>query len=145
MYIEGTKSVKLINYIERVASYLGLDYSETEVELSIVPKCDQGAGGWCHGDDEEVFIEIARSDRCGHLEMNQIMINIAHEMVHAQQIATGRLVNTGLIMRDVGNERELAYAHMWEGERFVNLPYDDQPWEKEAYAREMEVYEACIK
>lgn len=144
MEVFGTKSVKLIEYVDRVANYLGLYDLDAYVEVNIVKECDQGAGGYCHGDDEDIEIEIARYDRCGKLNQKQMMINIAHEMIHALQIASGRLVNTGFIMRDVGNERELAYAHTWEGERFVNMPYDDQPWEIEAYAREMEVFEACV-
>lgn len=142
--IMGTVDKKLIAYIERVAEHLGLFDMDAFIDVNFEKECAQGAGGYCDGDEEDIAIEIARNDRLGRVPRKNLMINIAHEMIHAQQIASGRLINNGLIMRDVGNERELAYAHTWEGERVVNIPYDDQPWEIEAYAREEEVYEACL-
>ena len=141
--VSGTKSLRLVEYIDRVANYLGLDEYDTWYEMQIVSECDQGAGGYCHGDENDVEIEIARNDRAGKIPLEEMKINIAHEMIHAQQIASGRLINDGFIMRGEGDEKTLAYAHTWEGERFVNLPYSDHPWELEAYSREREVYEAC--
>ena len=141
--VTGTKSRKLHDYIENVALYLGLDKFDTWFELAVVKDCDRGAGGYCHGDDNDIEIEIARNDRCGKIPMEDLMVNIAHEMIHAQQIAEGRLVNDGFCLRGEGDEQSLAYAHTWEGEKFYNLPYSDQPWELEAYSREREVYEAC--
>ena len=141
--VSGTVSRDLKSYIQRVANYLELDLYDPYYELSIVRSCSQDAGGYCHGDEDEIQIEIARYDGEGKIPLEEMKVNIAHEMIHAQQIASGRLVNDGFMYRGEGEDRHLVYSHTWEDEVFINLPYSDHPWELEAYSREQEVYEAC--
>jgi len=142
--VTGTKSKKLISYIQRVAEYLELDKYDTFYELNVQKKCDSDAGGYAHGDDNDVSIEISRTAQGERYTQEELKINIAHELIHAQQLASRRLYNKGFIFKQLNKtEKCLAYAHEWEGELYVDTPYDDQPWEIEAYENEKKVYEIC--
>lgn len=140
--IEGTVSKKLIAYIERVYNHLELDQTDAYVEVNILPKCPGGAGGYCNGDDDEVTIDIARSDLVGKIPMRDVMINIAHELVHAQQMASGRLVNKGFVFRD-DNPGVMTTKQIFDGQEYVGVKYDEQPWEIEAYNLEEVIYNEC--
>ena len=145
MIVQGTVNQKLIDYVERVYNYLGLDeYEDCLFDFDFVPRCDANAGGFCNGDEEYVQVELARSDAVGRIPMKDLMINIAHELVHAQQIASGRLVNKGFVFRkNDDGEQVLTLAQIFDGTEYVGVKYKDQPWEIEAYAKEKEIYEAC--
>lgn len=138
----GTKSKKLLAYIDRVAAYLELDSYDAFYDINIVRDCVGGAGGYCNGDDDIVDIEIARNDLAGKIPMKDMMINIAHEMVHAQQMASGRLVNKGFVFRD-DNPEVLTVKQIFDGQEYIGVPYNEQPWEIEAYNLENEIYAAC--
>lgn len=142
--ITGTTSKKLIAYIEKVYSHLNIDDFDAIVDVDIVSKCAANAGGFCDGDDDMVNVEIARYDAYGKIPTKQLMINLAHEMIHAHQIASGRLVNGGLAFRTAEDGSQyMATKQVFEGIDYVGVSYNDQPWEKEAYDAEEEVYEAC--
>lgn len=146
MHIKGTTSKKLISYINQLSDHLGLTDSATYVEVEIRRECAAGAGGYCHGDDNDVQIEIARYDAEGKIPTAVLMQNLAHEFIHAKQIAEGRLVNHGFIFRKNKNSENdigLSYKWLWEGKAYIDVPYSDHPWEHEAYAMEEEVYNAC--
>ena len=138
--VTGTTNKKLLAYIERVSAYLGVQ----DVDIDIVKSCAADAGGYCDGDAEWCNIEIARNDAVGKIPMYQLMINIAHEMVHASQILTGRLVNKGMVMRyDFNVPVGLSFQWIWEGNVYTDVAYDDHPWEIEAYELEEKVYNIC--
>lgn len=143
MIIQGTKSQKLINYVERVYNYLGLDeYEDVLIDFDFRPKLVGNAGGYCDGDDEMINVEIARSDAVGKISMKDLMINIAHELVHAQQIASGRLINKGFVFRK-DNPGALTTKQIFDGQEYIGTPYAEQPWEIEAYGLENKIYEEC--
>ena len=98
-------------------------------------KCDGDAGGYCYGDAEDIDIEIATHVQGEALDIETIKTNIAHEMIHAQQIASGRLNDHGIQIVD----ECLVKVAEWDGEYHTNTKYDDQPWEIDAYAREAQV------
>jgi hypothetical protein len=137
--IVGTKSKKLIEYINRASDYLELYNTEALFILEVHKNCASNAGGYCNGDQDSVLIEIAREDAQGKIHLDDMKINIAHELVHAKQISEGRLVNLGFVLK--GNA--LIYCWEWKGREYTEIAYEDQPWEIEAYALEKEVYEAC--
>lgn len=60
---------------------------------------------------------------------------LAHEMIHLQQYVSGRLqmsVMTG--------------AAIWEGESFpASVPYEERPWEREAFKQERDLLKAYRK
>ena len=146
MYITGTTSKKLISYIHRLSDHLGLTDLPTLVEVDFRKNCAADAGGYCHGDDNDIQIEIARNDSEGKIPTHIIMQNLAHEFIHAKQIAEGRLVNHGFIFRKNKTSEEdlgLSYKWEWEGKDYIDIPYADHPWEHEAYGQEEEVYNNC--
>ena len=145
MTINGTTNKKLLAYVERVYDYLGLDqFEDCFFDLDFSTRCAANAGGFCNGDDEEVEIEIARNDAAGRIPLEDIKVNIAHEMVHALQLASGRLVNKGFTFRT--NEegvQALTTKQVFDGVEYVGVDYNEQPWEIEAYDQESKIYEAC--
>tara|TARA_R110000765_G_scaffold268794_2_gene367750 strand:+ start:4345 stop:4794 length:450 start_codon:yes stop_codon:yes gene_type:complete len=145
MEVEGTTSKALINYIHRVGEYLGLNDYETLFEVGLFKSLSGNAHGYCQGDDELVTVEIARYDAEGRIPLNEIKRSIAHEMLHALQLASGRMVNVGLTMHGKGMQ-SIKYIVEWEGHEvdMGKVDYENQPWEIDAYGNEMEVYNNCL-
>jgi len=127
--------VDVFDYINAVSEVLELGQYDTTLFIDLMKKCDGDAGGYCYGDAEEINIEIATHVMGEALDIDTIKTNIAHEMVHAQQIASGRLNDYGVQIVDDC----LVKVAEWDGEYHTNTPYDDQPWEIDAYAREAQV------
>lgn len=122
----------VFDYVNAVSEVLALSNFDTILHIDLMSKCDGDAGGFCYGDKEEINIEIATHVMGEALDIDTIKVNIAHEMIHAQQIATGRLNDHGIqIVNDC-----LVKVAEWDGEYHTNTKYDDQPWEIDAYARE---------
>jgi hypothetical protein len=123
------------DYISAVAAVLDLDKYDSDIRIDLMKKCDGDAGGYCYGDAEDIDIEIATHVQGEALDIETIKTNIAHEMIHAQQIASGRLNDHGIQIVD----ECLVKVSEWDGEYHTNTKYDDQPWEIDAYAREAQV------
>ena len=123
------------DYISAVAAVLDLDKYDSDIRIDLMKKCDGDAGGYCYGDAEDIDIEIATHVQGEALDIETIKTNIAHEMIHAQQIASGRLNDHGIQIVD----ECLVKVAAWDGEYHTNTKYDDQPWEIAAYAREAQV------
>ena len=70
------------------------------------------------------------------LPMTQLLMTVAHEMVHVKQIARGQY--SGKLAR---NGRLLS---QWCG-KVVKAKYHDRPWEIEAFGRQMGLVEDLIK
>ena len=67
------------------------------------------------------------------VSLEDILVCIAHEMVHVKQYMLGE-------MRDGGSEKRV----IWQDELMdiSNLCYTKFPWEKEAYAKQEELYDS---
>lgn len=82
--------------------------------------CSEGSAGGCVDLEEDedgyhVFlVEINRKQ-----PPHEIVATLFHEMKHVEQTATGKLDQV-----------------MWMGVCHKDTPYNDRPWEKEAYAFE---------
>lgn len=124
--VNGSANKKLLAYIDRVIAHLNLDAYDAWIDIEIQSRCDGDVAGYAYGDEENVNIEIARNDAAGKIPMKDLMINIAHELVHALQIAAGRLDD-----------------QVFEGVDYSDVPYREQPWEIEAYDLEEKIYEIC--
>ena len=103
------------------------------IKLTKNLKKKEQAYGFCHITDDslsrprEFMIELDTSMK--H-PFDQILIWLAHEMVHLKQFVRKELwdYESGSVQ--------------WKSKRYVRSPrYDDQPWEKEAYRLEGELYE----
>jgi len=112
---------------KRMAKNIYLD-----IKLTKDLKKKEGAYGYCHIVDDslarprEFMIELDASMK---YKFDQILTWLAHEMVHLKQFVRGELCDyeTGRVQ--------------WKSRSFGRVHYDDQPWEKEAYRLEGELYE----
>ena len=98
------------------------------VNIKIRHNNSDGMVGYCHGDEEEAWIELDAS-LIG--DEDYFKETLAHELVHAKQLLTGELKD------------ESGFTTIWKGEEYVNLRnklpeavYKALPWEAEAYARQ---------
>lgn len=123
---------EIADYVHAVAAVLDLDKYDGDLKIELMSKCDADAGGFCYGEVDDIDIEIATHVQGEALDIETIKVNIAHEMVHAQQIASGQLLDHGIQIVDDC----LVKVVEWDGEYHTNTKYDDQPWEIDAYARE---------
>ncbi len=102
------------------------------VKLTKNLKKKEQAYGFCHITDDslsrprEFMIELDASMK---YSFDQILTWLAHEMVHLKQFVRKELwdYETGQVQ--------------WKSRTFSRTRYDDQPWEKEAYRLEVELYE----
>ncbi len=106
-----------------------------DVELVANLYKKHGAKGDCIWDDDERpyrDFEI----RIDSMMNTQAMLRaLAHEMVHVKQYAFDELV-----------DKSITYV-FWQGKKhlFTEKNYWDQPWEIEAYGKELGLYEHFIK
>ena len=142
LYIEGYR--KHNKELHRVIGSAALFYSEVllgsrmtknisiDIKLTKDLKKKEKAYGYCHIVDDnlsrhrEFMIELEASMK---YKFDQILTWWAHEMVHLKQFARGELCDyeTGRVQ--------------WKSRSFGRVHYNDQPWEKEAYRLEDELYE----
>jgi len=142
LYIEGYRRQN--KELHRAIGSAALFYSEVllgsrmeknislDIKLTKDLKKKEKAYGFCHITDDnlnrpwEFMIELDASMR---YKFDQILTWLAHEMVHLKQFVRGELCEyeTGRVQ--------------WKSRSFGRVHYDDQPWEKEAYRLEDELYE----
>ena len=141
LYIEGYRSnnQKLYKAVDSAAlNYCALLLGPwmvrniyLEIKLTKDLKKKDQAYGYCHIVDDdldkprEFMIELDASMK--H-PFDQILIWLAHEMVHLKQFVRGELFDyaTGKVQ--------------WKKRMYGRVHYDDQPWEKEAYRLEEKLY-----
>ena len=101
--------------------YLPTIRRNVHIEITISNTCDDDLYGACWGDKKSIEITLARKD----LTLDQMMHNLAHELIHAKQYLKGELS---------------PYKHMWKGKDYSKCSYLTLPWEQEAYANEEKLY-----
>ena len=102
-----------------------------EIKLTKDLKQKEQAYGFCHITDDdlnrprEFLIELDTSMKNS---FRQILIWLAHEMVHIKQFVRKELwdYETGQVQ--------------WKSRTYSRAHYDDQPWEREAYRLEKSLY-----
>ena len=78
VYFENDSDIEIAysniaDYVERVATYLGID----QVEFSVSITLNSEGISWCCGDHEHVEVEI---------NINNLAQSLAHEFVHVKQL-----------------------------------------------------------
>ena len=112
-------------YLYNLQRYLKINrLNGKTIYLTFKRSVDGDAMGYCSGDDKSVQIEIAKIG----WEFEDIMIALAHEMVHAKQFF----------------RKELVDGYMYKGRNYWECVYEHQPWEKSAYALEKKLYNVCF-
>lgn len=69
------------------------------------------------------------------LDVEMMLLTLAHELVHLKQYATNELRS-----RVIAGQ----LVDIWKGKRYRNLKYNDQPWEIEALQKEQDLFEDFI-
>ncbi len=119
---------------EATRFYLGRLLPETKFKkLNIIVKqtdSDYADGSCYYKSKYEYEIELG-----AHVSVNHKLLTLAHECVHVKQYTTRQLKTFY-----VGHYP----VDMWEGKRYRNLKYDDQPWEREALESEEELLYSFI-
>lgn len=112
-------------------------FTSRYIDIKFSTQVEDGAHGYCHGDNETVEIEIAKNaypleggTKIRPLGFLEIMKTLAHELVHAKQFLRGEL-----IMSD---------NFVWKGRLANNWSYENQPWEKEAERLEDVLFIKCF-
>jgi len=142
LYIEGYRShnKELYRALESAAIWYSAVLLGTrmvnniylDIKLTKGLKQREKAYGYCHIIDDnlskprEFMIELDASMKYG---FDQILTWLAHEMVHLKQFVRKELwdYETGRVQ--------------WKSRTYGRLNHDDQPWEREAYRLEGELYE----
>ena len=142
VWVEGYRShnLKLISALHNAAIWyctilLGTRMAkniELDIKLTRDLKKKEKAYGYCHIIDDDLnkprqfMIELDASMKYA---FDDILTWLAHEMVHLKQFVRGELFDyeTGRVQ--------------WKSKSFGRVHYDDQPWEKEAYRLESQLYE----
>ena len=80
----------------------------------------------CSGNARSVDIELNKIDEDGiKFTHDQLMLNLAHELIHAKQFIKGEL-----------SPKLQRFKRKYHGK----TPYSRQPWEKEAYKMESKIF-----
>ena len=101
-----------------------------DIDINIVTRCDRQHYALCLGDKNSAEIELARGSGDITFTLKEMMLNLAHELVHAKQFIKGELHPN---------------LNKWKSLDFSNTAYSRQPWEKEAYLLEDNLLETHWK
>lgn len=115
---------KVKRYVNDVMFYLMPFHNKrAKVNIKEVGSCGPYAGYCTYIDENTVHIDIATHVNGDRQTKKDMMITLAHELVHAKQFLTGEL-----------------WRDYWYGEDFSKTEYRERPWEKEAYALQDKIF-----
>jgi len=103
---------------------------DIDVDINIVNKCEHNHYALCWGDKDCAEIELARGTDEIKFTLEEMMLNLAHELVHAKQFVKGELHPS---------------LNRWKTLDYSNVAYGRTPWEKEAYLMEDKLLEKYWK
>ena len=113
---------RIQKYVRNVLHYF-MPRLRRNVFIDITFKKDLGGDfGYCMGSKDHVEIEIGKYNQ----KLDQIMLTLAHELIHAKQFIKGELSPT---------------LRNWKTHNYTSIPYSRQPWELEAYKKEEMVHD----
>ena len=94
---------------------------DISIDVNVVTRCDNHHYALCLGDKDSAEIELARGSGDLTFTLDEIILNLAHELVHAKQFIRGELHPN---------------LNRWKNLDYSKTLYSRQPWEKEAYLLE---------
>lgn len=133
--VTGVRSKKTQATLKKAAEYYGSLLMNRRTAKTVVldivvkPKLDDpDAEGYCQFLERDVGYRLFEIELVKNVPMEELLRNLAHEMVHLKQFATGEL----------NYNVKPAHISKWHGisvnENVVS--YWDLPWEIEAHGRE---------
>jgi len=135
--IENSPSFALSDYTFRVAEALGINRLGGYIKVDFKEEDITHFSAEVDGTEDRVDLTVRLDNE---ITEDQVKVHIAHEMIHAVQILTGRLIHIGLTLCE--ESHGIVYKHIFDDKEYINVKYADQPWEIEAYSYEEEVYNA---
>jgi hypothetical protein len=135
--IENSPSFALSDYTFRVAEALGINRLGGYIKVDFKEEDITHFSAEVDGTEDRVDLTVRLDNE---ITEDQVKVHIAHEMIHAVQILTGRLIHIGLTWCE--ESHGIVYKHIFDDKEYINVKYADQPWEIEAYSYEEEVYNA---
>ena len=115
------------------AKYLNLTNFKYTIYICSAPnlrKHDGNNGVASKTDDKEITIAVD-----SQLQLPQMLMTLAHEMVHAKQYMRGQY--------KAELSRNGKHRRFWLGKQY-SVSYMKRPWEREAFRREGELVEALV-
>ena len=91
------------------------------IDVRVVTRCDNNHYALCFGDKNSAEIELARGSGNKSFTLKEMILNLAHGLVHTKQFIKGELHPS---------------LNKWKHLDYSNVAYSRQPWEKEAYLLE---------
>jgi predicted SprT family Zn-dependent metalloprotease len=119
-----SKKARVESYVRRIMNHFQLLNKRTFIEIHIKTKLDGDAAGYCHGTRDHIIIELSRTCQGEKYRIDDILITLAHELIHAKQYIMGQLCPI--------------HGNKWKGKTYTG--YKNTPWEKEAYQFESELF-----
>lgn len=113
-------------YVQNIAKHLKISRFQKPIVINFDKKLTN-ASGLCSFDYGIIEIDIAKN----HFTFMEMMQTLAHEMIHAKQFLRKEL-----------DASKGQWA--WKGRSAEGYKYKNQPWEKEAYRKELEVFSKCF-
>ena len=131
---------KELDYLQDAADLLAkqLGVSDKNIVVSFDPPYDldstqTGVTIGLGKNPNKIFVMVDKG-----LSMGEKVLTLCHEMVHVQQLASGRLVFAELKDGKVSGE--------WEGDKFDNIKYSRRnPWEVEAHTKDKQLRDFVLK
>jgi len=124
---------KFISYTYRILDHFFGERIKRDVDININVFQTSGKNvvGECYGDKESITIDLYKKDGRRKLNTEAIAQNLAHELVHAKQFIRGEISEEHMKFRyKSGYVKDCS-----------NMAYRDQPWEREAFKLEQELFE----
>jgi len=133
--VKGANSTRLKNKLISAAYFYLKELkvnSRTNLDV-VIRLSSMGVDGYCDynydDSDKEITIELNKNQ-----SHNELLLALAHEMVHAKQYVKKEL-------------RTINGLNYWKGATFSQTKFVDNmvPWEQEAYCRERELFNSYAK
>lgn len=136
--VQGHRSMKFKDELAVAAEFyasilLPRKYLKTiDLEIELKNKLDEDVAGYCEYLDKTRSTKEFRIQLCKKATKEELLKNLAHEMVHLKQFALGEL-SDGICG---------ARSTTWHDRTYndKSLSYWDEPWEIEAFGREAGLY-----
>lgn len=113
-------------YVDNLCKALKINRLGRALTIRFRSNLEGQALGLCDGDTDYADIDISTKNVTFMVQMQAL----AHEMVHARQFLRGQLT--------------YGTCWKWKGRNAENYNYENQPWEKEAYRLERELFLDCF-
>lgn len=131
-FFVNTRSKQIKIFIETIVpsmiKQLGLTHSRKTLFIKVVRDIDGNDGVTSYLENFDSIVILVRSNK-----LERLGITLAHEMVHAKQLAKGTL-------------KTINGVNYWSGRRYnKKTKYLDCPWEIEAFSKQELIFRRSIE